>query len=340
MLKSIEPEPESVRDTQRTMSVVSTSSENVNTATSFSSSMFDNQTRDDSRIPEIIHSVGFFVAAVGVVFGCFVINIVRTLDDDELRSRFSLLCVLICDVILAFSNLTKVIFMFALLDRVTFKHLQCPFAYVNLILSTIFSISLTLSLLCLAFDQVIAVFKPLYFRTSEGAKRTFIYGVIIFLSVPLTSVILIFVTFDFIATSDNGVDCPIMMEAASLFAQYAVVFIVPVAFSTPVIYAVVLWKISRQRCVHSENPLEHIQNRRLVVSFLLLSASYFLLWMPTLTYFSICYYTGDGCWGNVEIDVTLVVHTLFLLNYIIDPITCAVRMEPIKQRILQMIRPR
>ena len=308
-----------------------TTGNNINVSSIASS----NQTHNYFNISDILNTVSVVVAAVGVGLGCFVVNIVRKLDDNDLRSRFSLLSVLICDVILASSNLTEIIFVLTLIDRKTFEDYECIFIYVNLILSSIFSVPLALSLLCLAADQVIAVFKPLYFRTSDGLSRKFMYSVVTFVPVFLTSAILIYWTLE---VTGHSADCVVLLTATSDFVQYVVAFIVPVAASTPMIYAVVLWKISRQRSVHSENPVENIQNRRLVVTFLFISASYFLLWMPTLVYFSVCYYGGEGCWQKDTVDVSLVVHTLFIMNYIVDPVTCAVRMEPIKQRILQIFR--
>ncbi|XP_041370525.1 uncharacterized protein LOC121384254 [Gigantopelta aegis] len=321
------------------MSINTTVSVDVSNTT-VNSSVFGIQTPVHSTTSDILNCVTAGIAVVGVVFGCFVANIVRKLDDTELRSRFLLLSILICDVILTLSNLPLMVFVFTLINRKRFEKLTCPFVYVNLVVSSHFSMSLVLSLLCLALDQVIAVFKPLYFRTSEGTRRKVVYGVIICMPVPLASAMLIYWTQGITETSDDIVDCESLTKAASEVLPYQAVIAVPLAVSTPVIYAVVLWKISRQRCVHSDNPLGSIQNRRLVVSFLFLSASYVLLWLPTLAYFSGCYYSGNGCWEEESNDVSLLLYAIFTLNYIVDPVTCAVRMEPIKQRIILMFRSR
>ena len=317
------------------MSANSTVDENV-TNTAVSSSMAGNQTDDYPYFFNIIHSVGFFVAMVGVLIGCFVINIVIKLSDNDLRSRFALLCVLICDVIQAVSNLSKVIFVFILVDRERFQSFYCHFVLINLMLTNMFSIPLALSLLCLAVDQVIAVFKPFYFRTTEGTKRKIIYVIISFSPVPVVSAILIYMTVDAIESSVNGAYCLKITEAFQELIQYVIIFVIPLAISTPMIYAVVLWKISGQRCGLSENALEKIQNRRLVISFLFLSASYMLLWIPTLAYFTWCYNDSDSCWKDGTTSISLLVHIIYITNYIVDPITCAVRMEPVKQRILQL----
>ena len=317
------------------MSANTTVDENV-TNTAVSSSMAGNHTDEYSDFNNIMHSVGFFVAMSGVLIGCFVINIVIKLSDKDLRSRFSLICVLICDVIQAVSNLSKVIFVFILVDRERFQRFQCQFVYFNYVLSNIFSIPLALSLLCLAVDQVIAVFKPFYFRTTKGTKRKIIYGVISFCSVPVVSPILIYWTVGVVESHINGIHCLKLLKAFEGLIQYVVNVVIPLAVCTPMIYAVVLWKISGQRCGLSENALEKIQNRRLVVSFLFLSASYMLLWIPTLAYFTWCYYSSDSCWHKSTTVISLLVHIIYILNYIVDPITCAVRMEPVKQRILQI----
>ena len=308
--------------------------------TLLNSTLFANQSSVYSEVSDILNCAGVLFALVGVVFGCFVINIVRKLNDDELRSRFSLLCVLICDVIMAFSNLSAVGSIFTLIDRRRFEPLKCPFLYFNWILSSLFVIPLDLSLLCLAVDQVFAVFKPLYFRTRAGTRQKVIYAIITFVPVPLILCILIYWTFAITDNSDDELDCSLMVEADSALSQCVLVLIVPVAFSIPLIYAVVLWKISRQRDVHSENPVENIKNRRLVVTFLFISASYFLLWIPTLAYFSVCYYSDDGCWHEDAFDMSIVVQVIFTLNYVVDPIICALRMEPIKQRIRVMLKKR
>ena len=284
----------------------------------------------------IIQSVGFFVALVGVVFGGFVIHIVIKLSDNDLRSRFALLCVLICDFVQAVSNLTKVIFVLILVDREIFHRFSPHFVYINLILTNMFSIPLALSLLCLAVDQVIAVFKPLYFRTSEGTKRKIIYGVITFSPVPVISAISVYLIVNIVESSVDGVHFVMITIAFEELIQYVIIFAIPLAVCTPVIYAVVLWKIAGQRYGLSENALDKIQNRKLVTSFLLLSASYILLWIPTLAYFTWCYNSNDTCWENEAIAISLVVQIIYILNYVADPITCAVRMEPVKKRVLQI----
>ena len=298
--------------------------------------MLGNQTDEYSNFNNILHCVGLFVAIVSVIFGCFVINIVIKLKHKDLRSRFALICVLICDVIQAVSNLSKVIFVFILVDRERFQRFQCQFVYFNLLLSNTFSIPLALSLLCLAVDQVIAVFKPFYFRTTEGTKRKMVYGFIAFIPVPVVAISLIQLNVDFTERALNGLHCINMLKTFEKLIQYVANVVIPLAIATPMIYVVVLWKISGPRVVLSENALDKYQNRRIVITFLYLSASYILLWIPTLVYFSVCYYISDNCWQRGTAAISLLVHIIYILNYLVDPITCAVRMEPVRQRILQI----
>ena len=135
-----------------------------------------------------------------------------------------------CDVILSFSNVSENLYVLPLIDRERFDHLTCPFVYFNVIFSSLFSVSLVLSLLCLATDHVVTVFKPLSFRTSAGRRRMVVYGVVIFTPVPLTLLLLIYWSSKVIG--DSGVGCVVLMTAASEMMQYPVAVLVLVAFST------------------------------------------------------------------------------------------------------------
>ncbi|XP_041370763.1 uncharacterized protein LOC121384404 [Gigantopelta aegis] len=320
------------------MSINTTVPVSVSTIT-VNSSVLETQTFTYSNTYNILNCINVITALVGVTLCCFVANIVRKLDDNDLRSRFSLLSILICDVILALCDLPISIYELTLIDQKRFDHLKCPLDNVSSTGTSLFIMPLVLSLMCLALDQVIAVFKPLYFRTSEGTRRRIIYGAITCIPVPLASIMLIYFSLEITKSSYYTESyCESFTKAVSELLSYQFVIAVPLAVSTPVIYAVVLWKISGQSSVHSDNPVESIENRRLVMSFLFLSASYVLLWIPTLAYFIFCHYSSNGCWEEETTDTSLVLFIIFTFNFIIDPVTCAVRMEPIKQRIILMFR--
>ena len=314
-------------------------SNDVNTTPHLTTTAGPNETTDVyprfRYIADVVNCVHFVIAVVAVVIGSFVVDVVRKLNDDELRSRFALLAVLIFDIVLAASNFTVVGSFFTLVEGRMNLHLTCPFVYINTALTALLTNCLALSLLCLAVDQVVAVFRPMYFRMVYGSRWKIVYGVIIISPVPLLGSALIYRNVSLDVDINDEMYCNYLTLVMFEIMQYAITILCFVIVSTPVIYGIVFCKIARQTHVPSEHAFEHVKNRKLIVTFFMLSASYFLLWIPTLAYFLLCFFK-DTCWNEDTMNVSLVMHIIFTFNYMVDPLICAIRMEPVNRRFRKM----